>query len=124
MTLDRCSDDVGIHFGTWFSKRRVVIEPRVSIGAHCLIGSCQIGEGTLIGSGVHILSGRHQHSESGEAKFKQVVIGSNCWIGNCAVIMEGVGSGATIGAAAVVVRHIHCDAIAVGNPAVTKRYKT
>ena len=125
MTLDACSRDVGIGFGTWFSKRRVRISTRVSIGAHCLIGSCSIGDGTLLGSNIDVLSGRHQHVSDGSAHsrreqesiFTQVQIGRNVWIGNRATVMANIGDDSVIGAGGVVVKAIPRDAIAVGNPA-------
>jgi acetyltransferase-like isoleucine patch superfamily enzyme len=129
MTLDECARDVGVGFGTWFSKRKVRIATQVSIGAHCLIGSCTIGQGTLLGSNIDVLSGRHQHSHSlgeepiaeGDCLFKQVHIGENVWIGNRAIIMADVGDKSVIGAGSVVVHNIPASSVAVGNPCVVKR---
>jgi acetyltransferase-like isoleucine patch superfamily enzyme len=129
MTLEDCARDVGVGFGTWFSKRTVRIAPRVSIGAHCLIGSCTIGEGALLGSNIDILSGRHQHVGSEEntqiadqaGKFSQIHVGANVWIGNRATIMADVGDNSIIGAGSVVVHDIPESSLAVGNPASVKR---
>ena len=127
--LKDCSGDVGIGFGTIFSKRDVRIAPRVSIGGYCMIGMCEIGEGTLLGSRVDILSGRRQHG-SGEtmdsqkadhATYTSVKIGNNCWIGNGTIIMNDVGDNCIIGAGSVVVKPIPPNSVAVGNPAVVKK---
>jgi virginiamycin A acetyltransferase len=129
MTLEDCAIDIGIGFGTWFSKRRVRISPRVSFGAHCLIGSCSIGEGTLVGSNIDILSGRHQHALEASANsrasqssvFTQVHIGRNVWIGNRSVIMADIGDNSVIGAGSVVLNPVPTDSLAAGNPAAIKR---
>lgn len=123
--LDDCSSDVAIGFGTLFSKRNIKIEPGVSIGGYCMIGMCEIGEGTLLGSNIDILSGRHQHG-SGDSldhkktdvsTFSKVNIGKNCWIGNGAIIMNDIGDNCIIGAGSVVVKPIPSHCVAVGNPA-------
>ena len=53
------------------------------------------------------------------------VIGNDVWIGQNATILPGVhiGDGAIIGANAVVAKDIPPYAIAVGNPAVIKKYR-
>jgi virginiamycin A acetyltransferase len=125
MTLEDCAGDVGIGFGTWFSKRKVRIARKVSIGAHCLVGSCSIGEGALLGSNIDILSGRRQHGTPGpdsqisaqKATFTPVNIGANVWIGNRVVIMADIGHNTIIGAGSVVVHAIASNVTAVGNPA-------
>lgn len=129
MTLDDCARDVGVGFGTWFSKRKVRIASQVSIGAHCLLGSCTIGPGTLLGSNIDVLSGRHQHGTSNtpgavaerEITLAQINIGSNVWIGNRAIIMADVGTGSIVGAGSVVVSTVPVQTLVVGNPAVVKR---
>jgi carbonic anhydrase/acetyltransferase-like protein (isoleucine patch superfamily) len=49
-----------------------------------------------------------------------VIIGSNVWIGDSAIICKGVtiGDNSIIGAGAVVVKNIPPDVIAAGNPAI------
>ena len=129
MTLEDCARDVGVGFGTWFSKRKVQVGPRVSIGANCTIGSCTIGAGSLLGSNIDVLSGRHHHVREGEqtqiadamATFSQIRLGANIWIGNRVLVMADVGDNAVVGAGSVVVRDIPADSLAVGNPAVIKQ---
>lgn len=127
MTLEACARDVGIGFGTWFTKRSVRIAAQVSFGAHCLVGSCSIGEGALFGSNIDILSGRHQHVPLSDAsfglraqsgnRFERLQIGKNTWIGNRSLIMANVGDNSVIGAGSVVVKDVQANVIAVGNPA-------
>lgn len=55
----------------------------------------------------------------------KIIIGSDVWIGEGARILSGVniGDGAIIGAGAVVAQDIPAYALAVGNPAVVRRYR-
>jgi virginiamycin A acetyltransferase len=124
LTLQDCSIDIVIAFGSFFSRRRVSIAPHVSIGSYCIIGEAQIGARTQISSHVEI-PGLRQHqrdaqgrlSDSSEAQNACVVIGADCWIGASAIIMANVGTQSTIGAGSVVVKDIPARVIAVGVPA-------
>jgi virginiamycin A acetyltransferase len=124
LTLEDCSIDSAIAFGTFFSRRRVIIAPRVSIGSYCIIGQAKIGTGTQISSHVEI-PGARQHlrdfdgrlSDSSSAPESYVTIGAHCWIGASAIIMADVGDQTTIGAGSVVVKDIPANVIAVGVPA-------
>lgn len=54
-----------------------------------------------------------------------VVIGSDCWVGNGVTILDGVniGNGAVIGARSVVAKNVPPYAVAVGNPARVVHYR-
>lgn len=132
-TLDDCSIDVVIAFGSFFSRRQVTLEPNVSIGSYCVIGRAKIGARTQVSSHVEIPGGRTQHSRDAQGRLSsavdtegdQVIIGQDCWIGASAIIMANVGSQTTIGAGSVVVRDIPDGVIAVGAPAkVIKKSQT
>lgn len=120
-----CSSDAVISFGTLFSQQDTSIEEGVYIGPQCNIGKCSIGKNTLLGSGVHIMSGKGQHNFSDPLKpikdqggvFKKVCVGENCWIGNSALIMANVGDGSVIAAGAVVIDDVPKRTIVGGNPA-------
>jgi len=58
-------------------------------------------------------------------KKKQLIIGSDCWLGAGAKILEGikVGDGAVIGAGAVVTHDIPEYGIATGIPARIMKYR-
>ncbi len=82
-----------------------------------------IGEGTLIGPAVQILTADHPRDpairKAGAEFGRPVKIGCNVWIGGGAIILPGVtiGDDAVIGAGSVVTRDIPAGSIAVGNPA-------
>ncbi len=124
-TLERCSTDIYIGFGSFFAHPEVEVGKGVYIGAYCIIGMAFIGDHTTIGSGVHILSGKYQHGYKEIGKpiqkqagiFTKVTIGKNCWIGNCAVIMANVGIQNVIGAGSVIVNTTDDYEVLSGNPA-------
>jgi len=124
-TLDECSIDVVIAFGSFFSRRQVTLEHNVSVGSYCIIGRARIGARTQISSHVEIPGGRLQHSRDAQGRLSssidgkedQVIIGPDCWIGASAIVMANVGSRSTIGAGSVVVKDIPAGVIAGGAPA-------
>ena len=118
-----------IGFGALFSHRDTDIESGAYIGPQCNIGKCSIGKNTLLGSGVHILSGKNQHDFSDPdtpikeqgGVFEKISIGENCWIGNGAIVMASVGSNSVIAAGTVVVNEVPAGVIVGGNPAKVLR---
>lgn len=124
-TLSYCSRDCLIGFGTLFSHADTEIGENVYIGPQCNIGKSHIGNGCLLGSGVHILSGKSQHhfdqldvpiQEQG-GHYEKVSIGEDTWIGNGSLIMANIGKKCVIGAGSVVTQDIPDYSIAAGNPA-------
>lgn len=121
---------------------RVVYYPGVRLGpAHGLVlgddvdlawgviitsgGKVQIGSRTLVGYGTMILSTNHRIPErmgsifgAGHQK-RQVVIGSDVWIGGGCVILPGVsvGDGAVVAAGSVVTKSVPDGAVVGGVPA-------
>ena len=127
------SDEILVGFLTVFSHRDTSIHKGVYIGPQCNIGKCTIGENTLLGSGVHILSGNQQHNFSDPqipiqdqgGKYTKVQIGEDCWIGNSAVLMADVSDKSIIAAGSVLTRPIEeLGAIWGGNPAVKINSRT
>ena len=125
VTMTHCSQNCLIGFGTLFSQCDTEICDGVYIGPQCNIGKCRIEKNCLLGSGVHILSGKGQHNfddletpiqEQG-GSFEQITIGEDTWIGNGAIIMANVGKKCVIGAGSVVIKDIPDYAIVGGNPA-------
>lgn len=125
LSLQKCSDDCCISFGTIFSHPTSNIGKGVYIGAYCTIGTVSLGNNVLLGSNVDIASGKRQHfiqnldvpiKEQG-GKFEKVIIGEDTWIGNGAMIMANVGRKCIVGAGSVVIDDIEDYSIAVGNPA-------
>jgi acetyltransferase-like isoleucine patch superfamily enzyme len=125
LTLDECSLDSRMQFGSFFAHPQARMAPGVYIGCYCVLGCASIGERTQIASGVQILSGRRQHARDADGEilgadtglFETISIGSDCWIGAAAIVMADVGSGTTIGAGSVVAKPVPPRAVAVGNPA-------
>lgn len=125
LTLDHCSSDCFIGFGTLFSHRQVVIERSVYIGSYSLIGSARLGEGTLIGSRVSILSGPglHELDATGRwtpadlSKIQHINIGRNVWIGEGAIIMASIGNGSHAASGSVVSATVPDGILVAGNPA-------
>lgn len=115
----------------WLSA--VSDEARIVIGEYTFIGRSteisaslrvEIGRGCLIGPGVYITD--HNHSVlTGRPMFEQpcpaaaVHIGDDVWLGAHCIVLPGVriGSGAVIGAGAVVTRDVEAGTIAGGVPA-------
>lgn len=131
LTMTRCDNGVVFSFGSIFSQRDTEIGGGTYIGPQCNFGSCAVGNDCLIGSGVHILSGKHQHAiddletpirEQG-GKLTKVKIGKDCWIGNGAIIMSDVGDQCVIAAGAVVVDPVKDRSIVGGNPATVIRVR-
>lgn len=119
------SDEISIGFLTLFSHRDTTIEAGVYIGPQCNIGKCHIGAQTLLGSGVHVLSGNKQHHfedletpiQQQGGHYEKVVIGQDCWIGNNAIIMANVGSQTIVAAGSVQTKACDAASIYAGNPA-------
>ncbi|MEN8136796.1 MAG: acyltransferase [Thermodesulfobacteriota bacterium] len=123
-TLHSVSPNCHIDFGSYFPHPDVIIHEGVYIGAFCIIGKCEIGKDTLVGSFVNILSGNRQHNftnisrpiQAQGGRFVRITIGSNCWLGNNAIVMTDIGNRTVIGAGSVVAKAIPEYSVAVGNP--------
>lgn len=88
----------------------------------------EIGDYTMIGSGVQICTPEHTLDIEGRRKNLEralpVRIGKDCWIGSGAIILPGIeiGNGTVIGVGSVVTKDIPENCVAVGNPCkVTKK---
>ena len=125
MALKNSSSLFTIDFGTFFPSPNVVLGKYVYIGAHCIIAPCVIGDDVIIGSGVHLVSGKETHHFDSPDKpirlqggvWQLIRIGVNSWIGNNAIVMADVGDHCVIGAGSVVTKPVDDWSIAVGNPA-------
>lgn len=101
---------------------------------------CSVAAGVAIGGGSHDISavstsplffkgnnvfGKNFANIEFEF-FKNTVIGNDVWIGNRAIILQGVtiGDGAVVGAGAVVTKDVEPYAVVAGNPArvIRKRF--
>ena len=124
--LPRCGATSRISFGTRLTKKNAEIGEHVFIGADCDLGWVIIEDDVLIGSGVQVLSGRHQHRFDDPAlpirlqggRFSPIRVGQDTWIGSGAIVMADVGRHAVVAAGAVVVSPVEDGTIVAGNPAV------
>ena len=124
-TMTQCSKDAVISFLVLFAQQDTEIESGVYIGPNCNIGSCKIGKSTLLGSGIHIMSGKRQHKfddtdaliKDQGGVFEKITIGEDCWIGNGALILANVGNKCVVGSGSVVTNDIPPYSIVAGNPA-------
>jgi len=121
-TLRRSSWEVYIGFGSYFSNRGASLESRVYIGAYCIIGTVNMGEGATVASRVSIPSGKRQHLDdagnfTSAPRFDRVRIGAKTWIGEGAVVLSDVGSSCIVSAGAVVLKEVPDGCLVGGNPA-------
>ena len=126
LTLDKCSMNCHIGFGSMFTHRSATVEDNVYLGNYCTIGSAQLGKNTLIGSRSSLLSGNQQHTHNDETgeweafspdNIRQITVGANVWIGEGAIIMANIGEGCQIAAGAVITNDTKSFIILAGNPA-------
>ena len=124
-TCNKVDREVAIGFMTLLSHSNTDIGKNVYIGPQSNIGSCSIGRDCVIGSGVHILSGKHQHGTASLDKpireqsgnYEKIQIGKDCWVGNQATILAPIGDHSIVAAGSVVVSEIPTRSIVAGNPA-------
>lgn len=125
LTLNCCEHNVVISFATLFSQVDTDIYQGVYIGPQCNIGRCVIGKNSLLGSGVHVMSGKGQHNfadldtpiKDQGGDFEKINIGEDSWIGNGALIMANIGKQTIVAAGSVVISDVPDYAIVGGNPA-------
>lgn len=125
MTMNHCSAESHIGFGTIFSGTDVSVGSGVYIGHYCSIGEVTIEKDVLIASHVSIMNGCHQHGtdrldvpiREQAGRYEEVTIGENSWLGERATIAANVGKHCIIGAGALVLSPVPDYCIAVGVPA-------
>ncbi len=123
------SKDVKLHSSARiFHPNLATIGKYVYIGPDCKLnaeGGLQLGEGTILGPEVVILTSSHDFRSGDLLPYdvfdvhRPVTIGAGVWIGYRAMISPGVtiGDGAVVAMGAVVVRDVEAGAVVGGNPA-------
>jgi len=129
-----CGNNVNVDHGANFdSGHEIVLGDNSDIGMDCDVPyNIHIGSDVLMAQGVIVLGENYQFSDlevperlQGYAEVHPVQIGDDVWIGANAIIFPGIriGSGAIIGAGAVVTKDIPNYAIVGGNPARIIRFR-
>ena len=125
LTMNQCSSESHIGFGTIFSVADVSVGSGVYIGQHCSIGEVTIESDVLIASHVSIMNGCHQHGtkrldipiREQAGHHEAVTIGEDTWLGERAIVAASVGKHCIIGAGSLVLQPVPDYCIAVGVPA-------
>lgn len=131
LSLEHWGTDCQIQFGTILGRPSVFLHDGVSVGPYCALGNVNIGAHTILGTGVQIPSGGHQHGiervdvpiKEQERKFVRITIGRDCWLGSGSIVLADVGNHCVIGAGSVVSSPIPDFAIATGVPANVVRFR-
>ena len=121
-TLEQCSLEVHVGFGSVFTHRGARLARNVSMGLYCVVGHATIGEGTRLASRVSVPSGKRQHLDdsgamSDENRFERVTIAAGCWIGEGAIVLADVGERCIVSAGTVVIKPVVAGCVVGGNPA-------
>jgi UDP-3-O-[3-hydroxymyristoyl] glucosamine N-acyltransferase len=121
-TLDRCSWETHVGFGSIFTHRGGALGTRASMGSYCVLGRAHIGAEVMMGSRVSIPSGKRQHIDdegklTSNSTFETVTVGARTWVGEGAIIVANIGSDCIVSAGAVVIKEMPGGVIIGGNPA-------
>ncbi len=125
MTLEACTPNGYIGFGTFIAHPETELGRGYYIGAYNIIGMAKICDHVTIASHISILSGKIQHGFKEIGKpiqqqagvFRKITIGKNCWIGNGVIIMDDLGIQNIIAAGSVVTKKTDDYVVMAGNPA-------
>lgn len=125
-TLEGCSWETHVGFGSIFTHRGGSLAGRASMGSYCVIGHAHIGPGVMIGSRVSMPSGKRQHIDAhgkltSGSRYETISIGARSWVGEGAIIMASVGTDCIVSAGAVVIKDMPDGVLIGGNPATVIR---
>lgn len=110
------------------------IHSKANLGANCIFFSWNqlvVGRGTMIAAYSYLMSGGRYDYRSNTPLAEQssyskgpTIIGSNCWLGTKAVVLDNVviGDSSVVGAGAVVTKNVPSQAIVMGIPAKIVNY--
>ena len=127
--LARVNGDVPwpVHYTSRVTEPRNIrigrdVERSFALSGGCYIqgiNGIRIGDGTLFGPGVKIISANHARELATHVQSEPIEIGKRCWIGANSVILPGVrlGDDVTVGAGAVVTKSFASGSVIAGNPA-------
>ena len=131
--LKHVGQNANIERGVYLGGINISLGDNSGLGVNSNIyGSVTIGDDVMMGPECDIHSGCHEFSRTDIPMWHQgfkpdrpVTIGNDVWIGSRVTILPGVkiGNGVVIGANSVVTKDIPDWAVAVGNPAVVKKFR-
>lgn len=132
----RLGDHVRLREGVWTQATSALGDPGVGlwigdntyIGPGCILGAgggIEIGSDVTVGAHADFLAENHVFNDLAKKINEQPVsrkgirVGDDCWIGNRAILLDGVavGRGCVIGAGAVVTEDLPENSVAAGVPA-------
>jgi len=124
LTLEKVGAGCHMALGSFFANPQSSMGDRVGVGAYCVLGQVSLGEGTILATGVQIISGSRQHlrdehghlTDTGRS-FDRIHIGKECWLGAGAIVMADLGDMVTVALGSVVFRDVPSGAVVAGNPA-------
>jgi acetyltransferase-like isoleucine patch superfamily enzyme len=122
---------VSSYVGDTEISRYTLIGSRVSVGGfeHPLswlsTGAFQWGQSINQWKGVNSQIEIEIRDHNLKPEYKKTLVGSDCWIGNNAVVKSGImiGHGAVIGAGSIVTKDVPPYAVVVGNPGRIIKYR-
>ncbi len=109
----------------------VIMKDHANIGSYTLIdgnhATVQIGKHVMMGKYCIIILQNHKYREDNYDGFvgKDIIIDDYAWLGHRVTLLPGVriGKYAIVGAGSVVSKNIPNYAVAVGNPAIVKKFR-
>src|SRR5262245_42299430 len=84
-SLDKCSWEIHVGFGSVFTHRGASVGSNVSMGVFCVIGQADIGENVMMASRISIPSGKRQHIDDcgrlqAVPRLDRVAVGRGGWV--------------------------------------------
>ncbi|MCP4580787.1 MAG: hypothetical protein GY839_04170 [candidate division Zixibacteria bacterium] len=121
----RIDFDISMLTGSMIAHRDTIIRKGTIIGTYTIIGYADIGENTICGARISVLSGKYQHGrpderggeEEAKEEYTRIFIGANSWIGEGSIILANIGTKCTIGAGSVLMKEAPDNTTFMGNPA-------
>lgn len=130
--ITSCGDNVNLEPHSYFSLA-LQIGNRSGVGARSmLVGDIRIGNNVMMGTDCRMYTRNHAFdrldvpmNQQGFTEVRPIIIEDDVWIGSNVIILPGVhvGTGAVIGAGAVVTKNVPDYAVVVGNPAKIVKYR-
>ena len=126
--------NANIEHGVCIESLNIRIGDNAGFGVNNHIyGGVHMGDNIMIGPDCEFHANNHRidrldipMTEQGCDEERPVIIGSDVWIGSRVIVLPGVhiGNGCVIGAGSVVTKDVPDYAIACGNPAVVKKFRS